>query len=297
MPWRLRLRFVPLQYYLQIARSLCRDQSYNTLRRKYYCSEMEHGVYSTVKQCASCTRNDNHYCHKQPLQLFPSSVSLDFVAVNNLGPLSKTTLGNQKVLFLIFRYSKLTRANPTSKTNATDIAKVFYRRWIISFVILKYLLTNNGPQFVSKLSPSVCSYLGVEHLITAVYRPLTDGQTERFKQTTVTWLRLYVLEHQRGCDFYVQAFTHTFNTQVHRSTNTSPGSRVLSQQLPGQSLLESMTNKPWSLTEAQSTQVMRTLLHRKSWIYELKLTLICAKTNPDTSLITIAAFAKYLQSQ
>lgn len=60
-----------------------------------------------------------------------------------------------------------------------------------------------------------------------------SAQVERFNETIVTRLRYYVATHQRDCDLFVQPLTYVYDTQVYRSTNTTPFSLVLTRHPPG----------------------------------------------------------------
>ena len=73
----------------------------------------------------------------------------------------------------------------------------------------------------------MCALLGVRHYLTTAYHLQPNGQTERFNRTLVQRLRHYAEEHQRDWDDYVQPLTFAYNTQVHRSTETTPFDLVL----------------------------------------------------------------------
>lgn len=113
---------------------------------------------------------------KKHLRLLPATEPLDSVAKDILGPLPRIADGNQYNAVITNRFSKLTRAIPTSAISWTLLANVFFENWIISFRIPSYLLTINGPQFVTTFFPSIRSYLGITHSTFTVYNPQTNGQ-------------------------------------------------------------------------------------------------------------------------
>ena len=84
-----------------------------------------------------------------------------------------------------------------------------------------------------KFFGAVCTLLGVRHYLTTAYHPQSNGQTERFNRMLVQRLRNYVEEHQRDWDDYVQPLTFAYNTQVHRSTETTPFDLVLTRPPSG----------------------------------------------------------------
>lgn len=145
---------------------------------------------------------------QEPVAGIPALGLLEFIAIEVLRPLPRTTSGNQYAIVITDRYSKVTRAIPTSKTASTHAANIFFEHWVIPYGIPKYLLTDNGPQFTSKFFAMICSLLGVKHLTTTAYHPQTKGQVEHYNKTIVTRLRHYVAEHQRDWDTLVQPLTY-----------------------------------------------------------------------------------------
>lgn len=132
---------------------------------------MANNVNKTFTKCTSCARIGSQ-CHLQrPLQLFPASGPLDFVAMDILGPLPKNSQCIQYVLILTYQYSRLTQAISTSKTITTHIASLFFDHWIVSFGIPTFLPTDNGLQFVSEFFDSFGGYPEVRHITEPAYHP------------------------------------------------------------------------------------------------------------------------------
>lgn len=117
------------------------------LWRENYCAHMSNGVYDTVDKCESCPRI-NLCCNTKRLLREPSpSVSLEFTAMHIVSLLIPTTNENKHLAVIMDRNIKMTRPTPTSKTIFSPEANVFFYHWLIPHGILKYLLTNNKPQF------------------------------------------------------------------------------------------------------------------------------------------------------
>lgn len=76
--------------------------------------------------------------------------------------LHKTKNGNVSIIMMTDRYLKMTGEVPTSKTTATHFPKVFLNHDGISYVIPDHVLTDSGPQFVSKLCRTSCGSLGLK---------------------------------------------------------------------------------------------------------------------------------------
>ena len=234
VPTRLRPRVLYLAHHPRLAGHPGATRMYYTLRREYYWPHMASDAFSTVRNCTSCAATRGTLVKNQKdLKLFPAAGPLEFVAMDLLGPLPKTAHGNQHVLVITDRFSKLTRSIPLRTTTASVVANAFLDNWVYVYGAPRYVLTDNGPQFAAKFFDAVCALLGVRHYLTTAYHPQSNGQTERFNRTLVQRLRHYVEEHQRDWDDYVQPLTFAYNTQVHRSTETTPFDLVLTRAPSG----------------------------------------------------------------
>lgn len=179
---------------------------YHTLRRAYYWPSMAVDVYGTVRVCTSCSKERvTLRKHKSFMKLFPATAPLEFVAVDILGPLRRTASGNEHLLVMTDRFSKLTRTAPLSSITAYAVAKTFCESWVFTYGPPVYLLSDNGGQFTSKYFQSVCQILGIRNLFTSSYHPQTNGQAERFNRTLLSALRRYVAEELNDWDKFTDA--------------------------------------------------------------------------------------------
>lgn len=76
------------------------------------------------------------------------------------------------------RHTKVTKAILKSKTNAKTVACISWERWVASFNMPFKLLTDTGPQILSKFFVAVRSTLGVRKITTTEYYPAKNGQAE-----------------------------------------------------------------------------------------------------------------------
>ncbi|CDF38306.1 unnamed protein product [Chondrus crispus] len=234
VPNRLRPRVLYLAHHPRLAGHPGGTRMYYTLRREYYWPHLASDAFATVRNCTSwAATRGTLFKNQKDLRLFPAAGPMEFVAMDLLGPLPKTAHGNQHVLVITDRFSKLTHSIPLRTTTASVVASAFLDNWVYVYGAPRYMLTDNGPQFAAKFFDAVCALLGVRPYLTTAYHPQTNGQTERFNRTLVQRLRHYVEEHQRDWDDYVQPLTFAYNTQVHRSTETTPFDLVLTRPPTG----------------------------------------------------------------
>jgi len=245
VPLSLQPKLLRLGHYSLLAGHPGSRRMYDTMRHEFYWPNMARDVYQVVLDCQSCaaTQGTRHR-HQKMMKLFQAKGPLEDIAMDLLGPLPRTRHGKQHVLVITDRYSKLTRTIALSKTTAPHVAQAFVDHWVMPYGIPASVLSDNGPQFVSKFMGAVCGILGVKQLTTTAYHPQTNGQTERYNKTIVARLRHYVAENQADWDEYVQPLTYAYNAQVHRSTRVPPFALVLSRNPPGPAQVIPPTAQP-----------------------------------------------------
>jgi transposase InsO family protein len=190
-------------------------------------------VHEYVQNCHSCTKRRLVTQRRTTyMKLFPPSEPFEFVAMDILGPLPTSKLGNRYLLVIVDRFSKLTRTIPLRSTVAAEVAKAFVHEWYCVYGPPVVLLTDNGTQFVSKFFQTVCKILGVKQVFTTAYHPQTNGQCERFNRTVLSSITNYVSDNQDDWDELSSLATYAYNTTVHSSTGFTPYELTFSRPNP-----------------------------------------------------------------
>jgi transposase InsO family protein len=175
-----------------------------------------------VSECLSCSAVKHALTQKtRPLQLFPPSGPWEFVCADILGLLPMTPNGNRFVLVFSDRFSKFTVSIAMRTVTADEVAEQFVSKWVAHFGVPVVLLTDNGPQLVSKFLQQVSAILGVQQRFTSAYHPATNGQVERFNRSLLTMLCHYVGAN-RSWDKVLGAAMAAYNATVHTSTGLAP---------------------------------------------------------------------------
>jgi transposase InsO family protein len=109
--------------------------------------------------------------------------------------LSRTTKGYDSIWVIIDRLTKIAHFLPVKTDHPVTVYAQLYIARILSLQgILKTIVSDRGPQFVSKLWEELHKYLGTKLLHSSAYHPQTSGQTERVNQILEDMLRAWVLE-------------------------------------------------------------------------------------------------------
>jgi transposase InsO family protein len=79
-------------------------------------------------------------------------------------------------------------------------AQLYIARILSLHGVPKLIVSNRGPQFVSKFWEELYKSLGTKLLHSSAYHPQTSGQTERVNQIMEDMLRACVLEFRKKWD-------------------------------------------------------------------------------------------------
>lgn len=112
--------------------------------------------------------------------------------------------------------------------------------FVCRHAIPKVLLTDNGSNFVSKMFEDMCKLLKIKHIKTAVYRPQSNGQIERWHRSLSQYIRAYAEgELSRWCEWIPYALL-THNSTPHSATKYTPHELVYGFKLEIPSAIENV---------------------------------------------------------
>ena len=207
------------------------------IRETYYWPQMAAEEYKTIRNCTMCAKNRVKLRKRtHPLRIFPATSPLESLAIDIIGPLTKTKKGLRFLLVTSDRFSKLNHVVALRRIDAYTVAVAFVEAWVFKYGPPKTLISDNGKQFAAKFFQAICWLLGLTNIFTSTYHPQTNGQVEHYNRTILAMIRNYVNEHQNDWDRYATALTYAYNCHVHRLTDTNPFNLVLSRPPPEFSL-------------------------------------------------------------
>lgn len=96
VPVTLHAYLLYLSHYPTLARHHREQRMYDTMRRHFFWSHMANDVHRTEEDWSSCAQNVSQVKHIRKLPLFPAVGPVEFVAIDVLGPLLETLLGNTR---------------------------------------------------------------------------------------------------------------------------------------------------------------------------------------------------------
>ncbi|CAL9695388.1 unnamed protein product [Knipowitschia caucasica] len=192
-------------------------------RSYFWWPGLDKQIEELAKSCLSCqnTRNSPPAAPLHPWD-FPQApwyrVSIDFA-----GPFEE-----RMFLVAVDAHSKWPEVaimkSTTSEKTVKELGEMFSR-----FGSPVQLVSDNGPQLVSKEMSDFLQANGVQQIKSAPYHPATNGLAERFVQTLKHALKASQGQgtlHQRLHEFLLK-----YRTSQHSTTRTSPASLMFNREL------------------------------------------------------------------
>lgn len=166
---------------------------YKRIRKHYNWEGLKTDVQNFVNQCLQCQlKKLVRVKTKQPMHITDTpegafaKISMDIV-----GPLPVSNLGNKYCLTMQCHLTKFSLAFPLADATAITIADTLIRRFITLFGSLKYILTDQGTNFLSGLMHQIAKRFRIKQIKTTSYRPQSNGALERSHHVLAEFLKQF----------------------------------------------------------------------------------------------------------
>jgi hypothetical protein len=223
VPKKLRKEILELNHDHKLSGHLGITKTWNKIKHIYYWPKMKKSVILWINSCLECNKKD--YKTEKIGKLQPLSIPEELfeqVGMDILGPLPKTSNGNEYILVVTEYLSRYVEAFALSNIESKTIADYF-----IKFIVLKHgvpqrILTDRGSNFISEFMMNFYELLDVKKLTTSSYHPQTNALTERFNRTLASMLTPFVNENKDNWDSLLPYMLFSYNTSIQESSKYSP---------------------------------------------------------------------------
>lgn len=193
-------------------------------KQRFCWPSMERGIKEYVAACGICARNKTSrqaavgLLNPLPVPSRPwSDISMDFVTG------LPSTEGNTSVMTVVDRFSKMVHFIPLHKLpSAKKTAEVMLSHVFRLHGFPRDIVSDRGPQFVSRFWKEFCSLLDATVSLTSGYHPESNGQTERLNQELETGLRCLVAQNPSTWSKHLIWVEYAHNTLPCSSSGLSP---------------------------------------------------------------------------
>jgi len=219
-----RLRILQARHDFPAAGHFGFNKTLELISRDFWWPQMWKAVKDYVLSCDTCSRSKNPrhrpYGLLQPLPIPKqpwSSVSMDFIT--DLPP-SKSF---DTIFVVVDRLTKMAHFIPCKKSiTGEETARLFLDNIYRYHGLPDDIVSDRGPQFVSKFWRSLFEILKVQIKLSSAFHPQTDGQTERVNQVLEQYLRCNINYQQDDWTLHLPLAEFAYNNTVHASTQQTP---------------------------------------------------------------------------
>ncbi|KAL0177344.1 hypothetical protein M9458_026238, partial [Cirrhinus mrigala] len=204
------------------------------LSERFWWPAMARDVRQYVQGCKECamSKSPRHLpagkLHPLPVPHCPwSHLGVDFMTD------LPSSDGNTCILVIIDRFSKFCRLIPLKGLpTALETAETLFNHVFRYYGIPEDIVSDRGPQFISRVWRSFFRLLGVTISLFSGYHPQTNGQTERKIQEVGRFLRTFCHGHQDSWNQFLGWAEYAQNSLRQPTTGLTPFQCVLGFQPP-----------------------------------------------------------------
>ena len=186
---------------------------------------MTREVEDYCRSCVMCAANKTSsqrpggMLRQLPIPSEPwESIGIDFV-----GPLQPSANGNDCIMAIVDRFSKMVLWQPCKLTINGKRAGILALNMLLPHCALpKSIVSDRDVRFTGSCWSQMWAHMGTQLNMSTAFHPQTNGQTERANRTMQTLLRIYVTERKGDWEDWLQMAAAAYNSTVHESTGKTP---------------------------------------------------------------------------
>jgi len=228
------------------------------VKQRYEWHGMTADIRAWCQQCVPCAKRSTlPKRHRAGLLTYNVGYPMERVAIDVLGPLTKTPRGNTVILIVADLFTKWIEAYPLPNQEAETVARTIVTEFIVRYGVPRILHSDQGRNFESKLTAEVCKLLGMDKTRTCPYRPQANGFVERANKTILDMLAKTIRPDQEDWDLMLPMAMMAYRSSVQETIQETPNMMMLGREVTLPIDLTMLTRPPEG--EALNTEYAKKL--------------------------------------
>jgi transposase InsO family protein len=242
------------------------------LATRVFWKSMKKDVFNYVDACSSCQRfKYRNGPLAGPMQLHTVNEPWATIGVDIMGPFPPTASNKRYLLVVVDYFTRWVEMFALRSTTSNDVANVLSNEVFARFGLPRFIVSDNGPQFVSNLFKDFCRTLGIQQKWTANYHPQSN-MTERVNRTLKPMIAIYTENRSQSWDKNIQQLAFAIRTSFNETTGETPAMLMFGRELrePIDGLLDAGTSGlPTTSEQSEIDQYRRTLVENLQTAYNI----------------------------
>ena len=199
------------------------NKTYIRITSSYFWPTIKTDIQAHLDSCLQCQQRKKSLAKPLPLQTLPTVDSPNYrIHIDLFGPLKTSEHGNKMILCITDAFTKYAEVVAIPDKSAETVANELMVQWFCRFGTPIQIHSDNGKEFVNKLSKELFNLLGIKHTTTTPAHPQCNAQVEVFNKTVAKYLASFVDNSTLDWEQYIPALMFSYNTSYHSTTHTTP---------------------------------------------------------------------------
>lgn len=206
------------------------SKTYWRIRENFYWGKLKTDVENFIRLCQKCQENKLvRMKNRQPMKITDTPTQpFEKIQIDIVGPLPKTSAGNEYILTIQDNFSKYSDAIPLPVINSVSVAYALAEEFISRHGGPRVIHTDQGRNFTSGMMKTFCKIFQIKQINSTSYHPQSLGSLERSHITLVEYLKNFA--SKQDWDEWLRYAIFSYNTSVHESTGFTPHALVYERE-------------------------------------------------------------------
>lgn len=193
--------------YLKLAGHPTGCMLYYLTRCNFYWPAIVDDCYTKVGRCPQCERNRIKLRKEEPRAIFNFSLQLPqgSGSIDTLGEFIGTMKGNQYLLVITNRLTKIVKTIPMQGGSAVEVARYVVHTGYLTMAHRGACWLITAAHALRGSSKSCGKLMNIHKSYTTTYHPQENDLVERYNCTILAASRMYVVNHSRSWEQYANA--------------------------------------------------------------------------------------------
>lgn len=217
------LKSMILKYYhSEVGAHLGVYKTIHKIRKEYFWDGMNKDISNYVKKCNICALSKPaRDSHVGKLISDVPTTPMNKLYIDYSGPYPRSRSGNTMLLICVDSFSKYVWMFPMRRALASTTVNILENSVFKDFGTVLNLVSDNGPQFRSRLFKNMCFKRGINHITTTEYHPQSN-LAERYLRNLHSALIAYHADDHTRWDENLSWIQFAFNSARHEGHKTTP---------------------------------------------------------------------------